>query len=156
MNCSTLQPKRKGVLGTILRNLVVEGRSFEQTYKSVLEFDGWKVGMLRYFDDVDVNYICRVERHWNTNEVFILTAGKTDLILFEGDAADPSPRDQFHVIPMELNVAYDIQKSVWHHVVMSEDAHIIIFERSETGPETTDFAELSHEVICAIREKLSP
>ena len=56
---------------------------------------------------------------------------------------------------MELNVAYDIQQSVWHHVVMSEDAHIIIFERSETSVETTNYAEISPEIIEAVSAKFS-
>lgn len=135
--------------------LVVKGRSFEQTYKPVLDFHGWKVAMLRHFDVVDPDNFYRVERHWNTNEVFILTAGKTDLIIFEGDAEDDVPTDQFHVFPMELNVAYDIQQSVWHHVVMSQEAHIVIFERTETSVDTTDYAELNPDIIEAVKAQFS-
>jgi len=127
----------------IPQHLLTVGRSFEQTYKPVLDFEGWKVAMLRYFDVVEPERFYRVERHWNTNEVFILTAGKADLILFDGDE-QPT---EMYVLPMELNVAYDIQKSVWHHVVMTEDAHIILLERSETGEETTDYFELPKEEI---------
>ena len=137
------------------QHLVIEGKSFEQTYKPVLDFHGWKVAMLRHFDAVDPNKFHRIERHWNTNEVFILTAGQTDLIIFEGDPADESPSDQFYVIPMELNVAYDVQQSVWHHAVMSEDAHIIIFERSETSADTTNYFELSPETVRAVSQQFT-
>ena len=125
----------------IPEHLVNIGKSFEQTYKPVLDFEGWKVAMLRHFNEVDPRRFYRVERHWNTNEVFILTAGRADLILCDGD----SQPTEIYVFPMELNVAYDIQKSVWHHVVMTKDAHIILFERSETGDETTDYFELTEE-----------
>lgn len=130
------------------QHLVDVGSSFEQTYKPVLDFQGWKVAMLRHFEVVAPEAFHRVERHWNTNEVFILTAGQADLILLDGLAQPEQP----YVIPMRLNVAYNVRQSVWHHVLMSRDAHIILFERSETGPETTDYAELGRarlDEICA-------
>lgn len=132
--------------------LVIEGKSFEQTYMPVLDFHGWKVAMLRHFDVVAPETFYRVERHWNTNEVFILTAGQADMIIFDGDQ---QPSDQYYIFPMELNVAYDVQQSVWHHCVMSADAHIIIFERSETSVETTDYAELRPEIVAQVKAKFS-
>ena len=132
-------------------HLVEIGSSFEQTYKPVLDFHGWKVAMLRHFDIVAPETFYRVERHRNTNEVFILTTGQADLIIFDGDEKPTAP----YVFPMELNVAYNIQQSVWHHVVMSPDAHIILFERSETGLETTDYAELSPERVTRIKQQFS-
>lgn len=128
------------------------GKSFAQTYQPVLNFHGWKVAMLRHFDVVAPEAFYRVERHWNTNEVFILTAGQADLILFDGDE---TPNDTYHVFPMELNVAYNIQQSVWHHVVMSPNAHLILFERSETGIDTTDYAELPRELVAAVKAQFT-
>ncbi|HML22882.1 MAG TPA: hypothetical protein PKD09_14620 [Aggregatilinea sp.] len=131
------------------QHLVQVGLSFEQTYRPVLDFDGWKVAMLRYFDVVAPETFHRVERHWNTNEVFILTAGEADLIVMDGQDQPEQP----YVIPMQRNVAYNIRQSVWHHVLMSRDAHIVLFERSETGPETTDYAELDPALLREICEQ---
>jgi ureidoglycolate hydrolase len=136
----------------IPNHLVEIGSSFEQTYRPVLDFHGWKVAMLRHFDIVAPEKFYRVERHRNTNEVFILTAGRADLIIFGGDQAPSQP---YYVFPMELNVAYNIQQAVWHHVVMSPEAHIILFERSETGPDTSDYAELTPELVAEIKQKFS-
>ncbi len=136
-------------MNQIPEHLVKIGESFEQTYKPVLDFGGWKVAMLRFFDAVEPNSFYRVERHLNTNEVFILTAGRADLIVCGGDER---PEDTY-VFPMKLNVAYDIQQSVWHHVVMSEDAHIILVERSETGLETSDYFKLTKARINEIKNK---
>ncbi len=113
----------------------------------MLDFHGWKVAILRYFEVVAPEKFYRVERHWNTNEVFILTAGQADLIVLDGEEKPGKP----YVLPMELNVAYNIQQSIWHHVVMSPDAHIFLFERSETSLETTDYAELPPEIIQQIK-----
>ena len=74
------------------RNLVEVGASFAQAYAPVLDFDGWRVAMLRHFAVVSPATFHRVERHRNTNEVFILTAGSADLILCEGDERPEAPR----------------------------------------------------------------
>lgn len=136
------------------KHLLVTGSFFEEGYQPLMDFDGWRVAVLRYMDAVDPAHFHGVERHRNTNEVFILTAGQADLILADGDG---HPTDTY-VFPMQLNVAYNIQRAVWHHVVMSPDAHIILFERSETGPATTDYADLRPETLRATVERftLSP
>jgi cupin fold WbuC family metalloprotein len=136
----------------ISQNLVEVGVSFEQTYKPVLDFHGWKVAMLRHFEVVAPETFYRVERHWNTNEVFILTAGQADLIIFEGD---DQPSERYYIFPMELNVAYNIQQSVWHHVVMSPEAHLILFERSETSVETTDYADIDRALVAEIKAQFT-
>lgn len=134
-----------------LESLIEIGKSFAQTYQPVLDFAGWKVAMLRYFDVVAPEHFHRVERHWNTNEVFILTAGEAYLIVLAGDTRPHLP---FFALPMELNVAYNVKQSVWHHVLMSPDAHIVLFERSETGPQSTDYAPLPDELIAQIRAQI--
>jgi ureidoglycolate hydrolase len=132
-------------------SLVEVGASFAQAYAPVLDFDGWRVAMLRHFAVVSPATFHRVERHNNTNEVFILTAGSADLILCEGNARPEAPR----VIVMTRNVAYNVRKSVWHHVVLSPEAHIVLFERSDTGPETTDYVDLAPADLVAVRARFS-
>jgi ureidoglycolate hydrolase len=134
-------------IGYIPGALLEVGMSFEQKYRPVLDFHGWRVAMLRYFDAVAPETFHRVERHRETNEVFILTAGQADLIVFAGDAQPTTP----HVFPMELHIAYNIRQAVWHHVAMSPDAHIVLFERTDTTLENSDYAELPPELIQQIK-----
>lgn len=116
-------------------HLLEVGESFEQRFKPVLSFEGWRVAMLRHSDATECNKFHQVERHNQTNEVFILTAGKADLIICEtGDIPGET-----YVFPMIQNVAYNIPPLVWHHVVMSGEAHIIIFERADTTRENSNY-----------------
>lgn len=131
---------------SIPAELVEIGESFAQRYQPVLDFHGWRVAMLRYCDHVDSGHLHRVERHRETNEVFILTAGSADLIVCEGGDQPANAR----IFPMRLNVAYNIGQSVWHHVLMSEDGHIILFERTNTSLENSDYSELQPDVIQAL------
>jgi hypothetical protein len=131
--------------------LVEIGASFAQAYAPVLDFDGWRVAMLRFFTVVSPAALQRVERHRDTHEVFILTAGHADLIVCDGEERPGAA----HVIPMALHVAYNVRQGVWHHVVMSEDAHIVLFERSDTGADNTDYADLPPAVLAEVRARLS-
>jgi ureidoglycolate hydrolase len=127
-------------------HLVEIGSFFGEGYRPVLDFHGWRVAMLRFVDGLQPQAFRRVERHRETNEVFILTAGRADLVVCEGDA---QPGEAF-VTAMELNVAYNIGQAVWHNVVMSADAHIVLFERTDTTVDNSDYADLPADQIAAI------
>ncbi|MEA2523328.1 MAG: hypothetical protein QOF01_4238 [Thermomicrobiales bacterium] len=126
--------------------LVEVGAFFGDGYRPVLDFHGWRVAMLRSTEVANPDAFHRVERHRETNEVFILTTGQADLIVCDGDA---EPGEAF-VTSMDLNVAYNIGQAVWHNVVMSPDAHIILFERTDTTVDNSDYAELPPEQIATI------
>lgn len=133
-------------------HLIEEAAYFGDGYSPILDFHGWRVAVLRYIDSVSPETVHQVERHRETNEVFILTEGQADLIIFDGgDTLEGEP----YVFPMELNVAYNIQDGVWHHSVLSEDAHIVLFERTNTGSANSDFAALTPEQIATIQAKFS-
>ena len=132
--------------------LVEEASYFDEGYKPILDFHGWRVAVLRDTEDVRPEAVSRVERHRETNEVFILTEGQADLIILDGG---DQPADKAYVFPMELNVAYNIQDGVWHHCVLSEDAHIILFERTNTAEENSDYAALTPALIKRIQAQLS-
>jgi len=129
------------------KNMMQIGESFEQRYQPVLDFEGWRVAMLRHMPDTDFSNLKVVERHNETNEVFILTEGNADLIVCE-NGEKPG---KIFVFPMRKNVAYNFGKNVWHHVLMSEDAHIILFERTNTTLENTDYHELSESDVQYIK-----
>ena len=131
--------------------LVESGSCFEQKFQPVIETSGWRVAVLRQCGQVYPHCFQQVERHNKTDEVFILTAGKADLIIVEENAGKMIP----HVLPMGLNVAYNVKQSVWHHVLLSADAHIFLFERADTSTENSDYLTLDPDVQEAIRRKKS-
>jgi ureidoglycolate hydrolase len=130
-------------------DLVETGSSFEKQFTPVLKTGDWQVAMLRQCDKVRPDNIQQVERHNNTDEVFILTLGKANLIILE----DKDTRLNPYVITMQLNIAYNVKKSVWHHIVLSEDAHVIIFEKADTSRENSEYKTLDADIQEVIREK---
>ncbi len=132
----------------ISRDLLETGSSFEQLFKPVLKTGEWQIAVLRQCAKVHPENIGQVERHNNTDEVFILTTGEANLIILDEKEGEKIP----FVVLMDLNVAYNLKKSVWHHIVLSADAHVFIFEKADTSKENSDYKILDAEVQDKIRE----
>ena len=90
----------------------------------VKEFAGWKIGFLRYnerFSKVE-----EMERHLETDEVFILLEGAATLYTGNQNCV------------MEKKILYNIPKGEWHHIVVSEDATVLVVENSNTSKANTE------------------
>jgi ureidoglycolate hydrolase len=135
----------------ISSDLVETGSCFKQQFQPIIVTGEWRVAVLRQCDKVYPHCIEEVERHTLTDEIFILTMGKADLIILDEKDGRKIP----YVIPMELNVAYNVKQSVWHHAVLSADAHIFLFERADTSRENSDYMTLDAGVQDKIRPKIS-
>ncbi len=95
-----------------------------EDFKAVKVFEGWKIGLMRWserFSKAD-----RLERHTETDEVFVLLSGEAVLYTEE------------ETVPMEKNKVYNIKRGVWHHTTMSRDATVLVIENSNTSKENTE------------------
>ena len=93
-------------------------------FKVMIESGEWKVGMLRYNERF--SHLGEMERHLLTDEVFVLVSGKATLYT-ESEAVE-----------MEQGSVYTIPVGVWHHIVVSEDANVIVVENRNTSIENTE------------------
>lgn len=95
-----------------------------ENFTVVKSFEGWKIGMLRYGDRF-TEYKTK-ERHLLTDECFILLEGEATL--YENDKP----------YKMEKCKVYNVEKGVWHNIVVSPDATVLVVENSNTAPENTE------------------
>lgn len=119
-------------------------------FKSLITLEECRVAVLNYFDGVSPEKFNRIERHMLTDEVFILIKGKADLIIFE----NPSDNDGFTCTPMLIGELYNVKKAVWHQVIMSKDAKIVLFERADTSKDNSEYIFPSDEFLRPIRESI--
>jgi ureidoglycolate hydrolase len=112
------------------------------------------VAGLNHCDIVDIASLTRVERHLETDEVFILTSGRASLIVEGGGDGKGTRGESFDVIPMEVNVVYNVKRGVYHHVVLERDASIIIVENSDTSTDNSEYRELWEEEIAGIKRSV--
>ena len=93
-------------------------------FKVMIESGEWKVGMLHYNERF--SRLGEMERHLLTDEVFVLVSGKATLYT-DSDAVE-----------MEQGSVYTVPVGVWHHIVVSIDANVIVVESRSTSIENTE------------------
>lgn len=98
-------------------------------YKTVMSYGAWRVAFLNYAQRFDETFFEKIERHNETDEIFVLLSGKATLILGE----------ELERLPMEKEKAYNVRRGEWHHIFVSRDAKVLIAENADTGTDNTDY-----------------
>ena len=93
-------------------------------FRVMAEYGQWKVGMLHY--SKRFSHLGEMERHLLTDEVFVLVSGKASL------------HTDREAVAMELGAVYTVPQGVWHHIVVSVDANVIVVENKNTSIENTE------------------
>jgi len=107
-------------------------------YKPLVDFGSWRVAFLRFIDELLPENIQRLERHVETDEVFVLLEGKAILFLGEGE----EEIEELYSLEMEPGKLFNVRKNAWHCCVLSRDATILLVENKDTGKENTDYITL--------------
>lgn len=97
---------------------------YNEGFKAVLEFEGWKIGLLRYSERF--SEFKMIERHLETDEAFVLLEGEATLY------------EEENTYKMEKCKVYNVKKGLWHHIVVSENATVLIVENSNTTTDNTE------------------
>jgi ureidoglycolate hydrolase len=134
-----------GGAGSNLYLEVLENR--EQSFKPLTAFNGWRVAVLNYFDMVAPKNLKKAERHMETDEVFVLLSGSACL-LTGSDGAAPN---QLTVTAMEPQKVYNVRQMVWHHVLLSPNAAVLIVENEDTAEENSEYKPISAEELALLR-----
>lgn len=117
-------------------------------YRPVIDFGAWRVAVLNYIDEIHPEKISFLERHNETDEVFVLQRGQGVLFLGEGD----TPVAKIHPQVMEAGKMYNVKQGVWHTVVLSRDASILLVENRDTARENSDYVTLDPDQKALIVE----
>ena len=107
-------------------------------YKPLVDFDSWRVAFRRFIDEIIPENIQRLERHVETDEVFVLLEGKAILFIGEGEDKIEALLD----VEMKPSKLYNVRKNAWHCCVLSRDATILLVENKDTGKQNTDYLTL--------------
>jgi len=107
-------------------------------YKPLVDFGSWRVAFLRFIDELIPENIHRLERHVETDEVFVLLAGEAILFFGEGE----EEIEALTSLEMKPGKLYNVRKNTWHCCVLSRDATILLVENKDTGKENTDYITL--------------
>ncbi len=115
-------------------------------YKPLMHYGAWRVAILRWIVGLQPEAQTYMERHLQTDEVFVLLNGQVWLVL----GGNSAKADSLCIQKMEQGKLYNVRQNVWHTVVLSKDATILIVEENNTGEANTEYCGLSEEIRSAI------
>jgi hypothetical protein len=110
-------------------------------YLPLADFGGWRVAMLRYIDELLPDRLEAVQRHDETDEVFVLLAGRC--ILFLGDGRDGV--GAIYAEDMQPLKVYNVKRGAWHTHTLSKDATVLIVENRDTADHNSPHVALNKE-----------
>lgn len=125
-------------------------------YKPLIDFASWRVAVMRHSEPYAPERIERLERHLETDEVFVLLAGQVTLFVGNGGETRPERLLPQAMEPLKL---YNVKRGVWHTILFSRDASVLIVENQDTGLHNTQFAPLTpeqREVILETARQVAP
>jgi len=98
-------------------------------YLPLVDYQSWRIAILRYIDELLPQSIDKMQRHDETDEVFVLLAGRC--ILFLGEGGDHI--SEIHAQDMQPLKLYNVKKGCWHSHTLSPDATVLIVENRDTA-----------------------
>ena len=98
-----------------------------------MENPAWTVAVINYAPRFDAANFVRMERHMKTDEAFVLLAGRATLIV--GEAMER--------VEMEPAKIYTMEQGEWHHILVSQDAKVLVVENSDTSPANTEYRDVA-------------
>jgi hypothetical protein len=108
-------------------------------YLPVIDYDAWRVAVLNFCDDLLPENLDKMQRHNETDEVFVLLRGRCILFLGEGDKKINS----IHAEDMSLFTIYNVKRAAWHTHTLSRDAMVLIVENRDTTYDNSPFCPLT-------------
>lgn len=110
-------------------------------YKPLVDYQSWRVALMNFTPDLTPGKIHRMQKHTETDEVFVLMTGRC--ILFIGEGEDSVTH--IHAVDMQPYELYNVKRGVWHSHTFSRDARVLIVENRDTTDANSPFVELTHE-----------
>ncbi len=123
-------------------------------FKPLVHFGAWRVAVLRPEAGACAESLTTMERHNQTDEVFVLTEGKAILLIGGG-------RQKLEgVFPqqMQRGKIYNVRCGVWHAILLSQDASILIVENCDTTVQNSQYVDLTADqrgMVLGIEKRLA-
>lgn len=117
-------------------------------YLPLIDFGKWRVAELRYIDELEVDNLKDMQKHDETDEVFVLLKG--DFTLFLGGQGDEI--GEIEAVKLEPLKLYNVKKGTFHTHTPEKNATVLIVENVDTCDENSPKVKLNAEQKSIIKE----
>lgn len=97
----------------------------------------WLVALMNWEQRFDQTAVGKIERHNETDEVFVLLHGKSVLFI-----KNEKGIESWNMVP---GIVYQVTRGTWHNVIGTRDATWLIVEAKNTSVENSDYNNLNEE-----------
>ncbi len=107
----------------------IEVSSYQgEGYLPMIDYGTWRVAILRYCEELEIQNLNTMQKHDETDEVFVLLEG--NCTLFTGGNQDVIT--EVDTIAMEPLQLYNVKKGTWHTHTLDREATVLIVENRDT------------------------
>lgn len=122
-------------------------------YRPLVDYGAWRVAVLNACDDLRPERLARVQRHDETDEVFVLLRGRC--ILFVGDGRGADDAGAIHAADLEPGKVYNVRRGVWHTHTLGPDASVLVVENRDTTGDNSPFCDLTADQTAALQDHVA-
>lgn len=97
-------------------------------YKTAISFEGWRIGIINCCEHLSEKGFKYLERHLETDEVFVLLKGAATLLTGK----------EMQRTVLETGKLYNVKKGTWHQIWLQDDAKVIVVENENTCAENSE------------------
>lgn len=116
-------------------------------YLPLLHYGSWRVAELRYCDELLPANIKKLQKHNETDEIFVLLSG--DCVLFIAQ----NKTSEIQAQRLSKLKIYNVKKGTWHSHTLSKDAAVLIVENDNTSDENSAEFNLSEKQHLELKEQ---
>ncbi|BCJ95914.1 hypothetical protein acsn021_34830 [Anaerocolumna cellulosilytica] len=128
----------------------IEISSFEgEGYQPMIDFKTWRVAILKYCEELEIENINTMQRHLETDEVFILLEG--NCTLFSGGMEEEI--SDITAVSMKPFHLYNVKQGVWHTHTLDRRGRVLIVENQNTSDSNSPICSLTEKQIQVLRHQ---
>ncbi|MHB8127739.1 MAG: hypothetical protein ACYDEX_01885 [Mobilitalea sp.] len=109
----------------------------------MIDFKTWRVAILRYCEELEIQNLKTMQKHNESDEVFILLNGNCTLFV-GGKGESINDIDAIAMEPLQL---FNVKQGVWHTHTLDKDATVLIVENQDTSDYNSPTENLDEEQI---------
>lgn len=114
-----------------------------EDYLPLVWFEGWRVAILNDAPKFRRETMPYMERHNETDEVFVLLGGACTLYI--GDGREDI--GTISTVQMEPKKIYNIKKGVWHNLTARPGTSVLIVENANTSKQNSEYYPVTADLL---------
>lgn len=116
-------------------------------YNPVLIAKNWQLAFLNDLESCHYNTIDKVERHTQTDEAFVLLAGRAVLVAFSAG--------EWEMTEMQPTKIYNVPTGVWHAIALEETSKVLICEDANTHLNDVEYYPLNPADLLSFKQNIA-